>query len=238
MGKYEDVQEEFGSKNPTYCASCSTFLPGAIVSADFKACRKCLQQTCIRCKNARALHGASDATGGTNLPSIGGPQSRQCPRADVPPEVTALIKKEEWSRCPSCQHVVEKSEGCNFMECICGTEFCYGCGVEYGADDEYCECPGNLHGDDEDDTGSTEEEVDEDESGEWPQYSAAIDPRGRIRCMHELTSPVNEDGEDGDDVGRCHGCLREMPNVRSCDTCQLELCAECLWPETHRDARN
>lgn len=226
--RYEEVQEEYGSKNPTYCASCGTFLPGAVISADFKACGKCPQQTCIRCKNPRALHDASIAIRGTDLLSTGRPRSRQCPGVDVPSEIKVLIKKEEWNRCPSCQHVVEKTEGCNFMECICGTEFCYGCGVEYGTDDEYCDCPDNPHEDDEDDADNTEEEADDGESGEWPQYSAAINARGRIRCMHELTGPVNEDGEGADDGGRCHGCLREMPDIRSCDNCRLELCTECL----------
>jgi hypothetical protein len=42
--------------------------------------------------------------------------------------------------------------------------------------------------------------------------------------MHELTSPL----DDEDSVARCHGCLREMLDIRSCDTCQLELCGECL----------
>jgi hypothetical protein len=64
------------------------------------------------------------------------------------------------------------------------------------------------------------------EGGEWPQYSAAVDAHGRIRCMHELTSPLDDDG-DSDGI-RCHGCLRERPDIRSCDTCQLELCSECL----------
>jgi hypothetical protein len=221
--RYEAVQEEFGSRNPTHCAGCGTFLPGAVFFADFKACPKCLQQTCIRCKNPRAVHEGSDKIDGTIQFATSRSRGRQCPGVSVPPEITALIKKKEWKRCPSCRHVVEKTDGCNFMECICGAEFCYGCGTEYGAD-EYCECPDNLV--DEDDAGDTEEEVDEDDGGEWPRYLAAVNPRGRILCMHELTSPLEDDG-DGDGA-RCHGCLREMPEIRSCDTCKLELCSECL----------
>jgi E3 ubiquitin-protein ligase RNF144 len=223
--RYEDVQEEFGSRNPTYCADCGTFLPGAVIFADFKACRKCFQQTCIRCKNPRPLHQGPDKLSGTTLAATDRSRGHHCPGFTVPPEIAALIKKEEWNRCPSCQHVVEKMDGCNFMECICGTEFCYGCGMEYGTN-EYCECPDNLA--DEEDGVDTEEEVDGDEGEEWPRFFAAVNAWGRIRCMHELTTLLNDGGDGDDNGGRCHGCLREMPEIRSCDTCQLELCSECL----------
>jgi hypothetical protein len=114
--RYEEVQEEFSSRNPTYCAGCGAFLPGAVTFADFKACQKCLQQTCIRCKNLRTLHEGSDKIGGTGMAAVGCSKGRQCPGIEVPSELTALITKEEWSRCPSCRHVVEKTEGCDFME--------------------------------------------------------------------------------------------------------------------------
>lgn len=227
--RYEDVQEEFRAKNPTYCAGCSTFLPGAVVSGDFKACPKCLQQTCIRCKNARSLHVICGDVEGTSLATTSRSRGGQCPGVDVPPELTVLIKTEEWNRCPTCQHVVEKIDGCNFMECVCGSAFCYGCGFQYLIGDERCECMDSLSdGEEEEDGGDGEEDAEEDENGEWPRYAAAVDARGRIRCMHELTSMLNEENESGDTSGRCHGCLREMPEMRSCDMCQLELCTECL----------
>jgi hypothetical protein len=226
LKKYEDVREEFGSRNPTYCAvpNCGTFLAGAVIFADFKACQKCSQQTCIRCKNLRALHEGSDKIGETNQIASAG--AHHCPGIVVPPELTALVAKEEWNRCPGCRHLVEKTEGCDFMECICGEEFCYKCGQPFDGG-ETCGCPDNLP--DEEDAGEIEGELDEDgEDGEWPHYRAAVDAHGRIRCMHELTSPLDDVDDDDGGVSRCHGCLQEMPDIRSCDTCQLELCGACL----------
>lgn len=33
--------------------------------------------------------------------------------------------------CPSCQAKIQKTEGCDHMECRCGAEFCYGCQAYY-----------------------------------------------------------------------------------------------------------
>ncbi|KAI8370303.1 hypothetical protein BD560DRAFT_329572, partial [Blakeslea trispora] len=33
-----------------------------------------------------------------------------------------------WTRCPRCENIVEKSKGCTTMYCKCGTTFCYRCG--------------------------------------------------------------------------------------------------------------
>ncbi|KAI8369107.1 hypothetical protein EDC96DRAFT_606992 [Choanephora cucurbitarum] len=34
----------------------------------------------------------------------------------------------KWTRCPTCENIVEKSKGCTTMFCKCGTTFCYRCG--------------------------------------------------------------------------------------------------------------
>lgn len=114
--RYGEVSEEFGSRNPTYCAGCGAFLPGAVVFADFKACRECPQQTCIRCKNPRTLHDSSGEAGITGLPARRGSGGRQCPGIVVPSELAALITEQKWNRCPGCRQVVEKTEGCDYME--------------------------------------------------------------------------------------------------------------------------
>ena len=38
--------------------------------------------------------------------------------------------------CPFCENRVEKSDGCDHMECLCGYQFCYRCGGAYGR----CRC--------------------------------------------------------------------------------------------------
>lgn len=32
--------------------------------------------------------------------------------------------------CPDCHVIISRSEGCNFMQCVCGTRFCYKCGCK------------------------------------------------------------------------------------------------------------
>jgi hypothetical protein len=39
------------------------------------------------------------------------------------------------TKCPGCKMRVKKLDGCNHIQCICGTDFCYRCGEK--TDDEY-----------------------------------------------------------------------------------------------------
>lgn len=42
--------------------------------------------------------------------------------------------------CPCCEHTIERTYGCDFMTCHCGTYFCFGCGMklEYNHGDWTC----------------------------------------------------------------------------------------------------
>ncbi|CAL5012811.1 unnamed protein product [Urochloa decumbens] len=40
-----------------------------------------------------------------------------------------MAKGNEWKRCPSCQFIVEKVDGCAHIRCRCGFEFCYKYGM-------------------------------------------------------------------------------------------------------------
>uniref|UniRef100_A0A803MCK7 RNA helicase n=1 Tax=Chenopodium quinoa TaxID=63459 RepID=A0A803MCK7_CHEQI len=46
-------------------------------------------------------------------------------------------KEEYVKRCPICGHTIEKSEGCNHVECKCGKHLCWVC-LEYFADSDEC----------------------------------------------------------------------------------------------------
>ncbi|XP_062091222.1 E3 ubiquitin-protein ligase RSL1-like [Humulus lupulus] len=39
-----------------------------------------------------------------------------------------LAQNKQWKRCPTCKYYVERSSGCLFIQCRCGTAFCYNCG--------------------------------------------------------------------------------------------------------------
>jgi len=51
-------------------------------------------------------------------------------------EVTKFCRKMKWMRCFQCGHVVEKKTGCNHITCMCGSQFCYICGSQWGQ----CKC--------------------------------------------------------------------------------------------------
>ena len=38
------------------------------------------------------------------------------------------IKGSNFKQCPNCKRWIEKTTGCNHMVCLCGNNFCYGCG--------------------------------------------------------------------------------------------------------------
>lgn len=46
--------------------------------------------------------------------------------------VLELLRTEGWQRCPDCGIGVEKVLGCRHMKCVCGGQFCYGCGARWG----------------------------------------------------------------------------------------------------------
>ena len=47
-----------------------------------------------------------------------------------------------WKKCPSCNILVDRIDGCNYVRCRCGTGFCYRCGLAYGPKP----CATNVHG--------------------------------------------------------------------------------------------
>ena len=40
-----------------------------------------------------------------------------------------VSSKANWVRCPKCQHVLERTKGCDHMTCRCGAQFCFVCGA-------------------------------------------------------------------------------------------------------------
>lgn len=60
-------------------------------------------------------------------------------RADVA-AIGNLAIENRWMPCPKCHALIEKTEGCNHMICLCDTSFCYWCGVEYLPDGRDCDC--------------------------------------------------------------------------------------------------
>jgi len=51
-------------------------------------------------------------------------------KSDEFKELLQLSSTLGWKQCPTCRTVVSKSTGCNHMQCKCGAEFCYSCGLK------------------------------------------------------------------------------------------------------------
>ncbi|XP_048228344.1 uncharacterized protein LOC8259039 [Ricinus communis] len=50
-----------------------------------------------------------------------------------------LAENKKWRRCPICRIYVERTEGCRYMKCRCGTHFCYSCGTtKINTQSHYC----------------------------------------------------------------------------------------------------
>lgn len=211
LSRYKEVEAEFSANRPLYCSrkTCSEFIPDECDLGEDEAgeCPKCRTVTCKRCRQGLNDHGKW-------YPS----DYRECPAEEA--ELTALYNlgnEKRWKQCPTCMNMVERIDGCNHMDCICGVEFCYLCGKLFDEDD-LCDCdPGSWDGEED------HEEEDAEDEEEWPNYRAAVDPLGRPTCLHWNSEPL-----DTGEMDTCHGCLRPVNDVRSCNDCAVELCMRCL----------
>ncbi|KAK5703595.1 hypothetical protein LTR17_021964 [Elasticomyces elasticus] len=100
---------ELATKDKKYChkSTCSAFIAPQHIHNFEGYCQKCRSKTCVKCSSA-AHFGPCTFEGDADL--------------------LETAKEERWQKCPGCQHLVERSEGCPDMHCRCGTNFCYGCG--------------------------------------------------------------------------------------------------------------
>lgn len=58
-------------------------------------------------------------------------------------QMLRLVDQNHWKHCPACSIVVERTQGCNHMQCRCGASFCYACGQKYANKTPQ---PGNPYG--------------------------------------------------------------------------------------------
>lgn len=212
LERYKEVEAEFSSHRPLYCAkkTCSEFIPDTayIEAEEAGRCPTCQTLTCKLCLKEEATHSQWQ---------LG---RRICPAPDA--DVSALLNlgvRRNWRQCPTCLVMVEKTDGCNHVECVCGVDFCYVCGDLYD-EEGICDCEGawGQNENDDDNNGDNNEEEED-----WPDFRAAVDNLGRPTCLHWDTDVLELDAEEA-----CHGCLRFTDELKGCRDCQLELCDLCL----------
>lgn len=96
-------------------------------------CVKCQGVMCVPCKTT--WHNGYTCEQYQRLPT----------HLRNPGDVAALnlASRSGWSHCPGCDEMVERADGCNFIQCRCGTGFCYLCGKPYTS---LLKTPRNSHG--------------------------------------------------------------------------------------------
>ncbi|KAI0360503.1 hypothetical protein OH77DRAFT_689952 [Trametes cingulata] len=119
---------EHSTRRRVYCANvrCSSFLgprdkrtPVLIYTC---ADASCATRTCARCR--AAVDPSIDA------------RTHECKHDAGHRMALEMGTRLGWRRCPECEELIERRSGCPHMTCVCGTEFCYGCGNRYGS----CTC--------------------------------------------------------------------------------------------------
>lgn len=98
---FEEKGVEFATIDRTYCSNpeCSTFIPPAQIEEDEEveaSCSRCWSRTCVTCK----------------APAHGG----DCPTDSELAATLELAEEMRWQRCYKCLRIVERQDGCNFME--------------------------------------------------------------------------------------------------------------------------
>ncbi|KAK6506788.1 hypothetical protein TWF481_005248 [Arthrobotrys musiformis] len=109
-----DAQE---SSKQISCVGCKKDLLQGSIKDNSAYCIDCAKFTCIHC--GKDLHDGI------------------CPEDKDMAMLLETAKKEGWSKCGKCNHLVELTMGCFHMTCRCGHQFCYLCGVEW----KNCGCP-------------------------------------------------------------------------------------------------
>ncbi|KIW35378.1 uncharacterized protein PV07_02076 [Cladophialophora immunda] len=142
--RYKEIEAEFGAHRPFYCASpkCSAFIPvkDHLAQQEVAFCLQCHNSTCKSCKRLQSDHPVWDAD----------MKKRVCPALEE--DVVKLFElgeEKEWRQCPTCANMVERTDGCEHMDCICGVEFCYLCGTHFD-ESSICGC-NDGYDEDEDD---------------------------------------------------------------------------------------
>jgi hypothetical protein len=95
---FEEKGEEYDTVDRTYCSNpeCSIFTFPDDVWRNNAECRSCESSTCVICK----------------APAHGG----DCPADLELPMLLKLAEEMHWQRCHNCLRIVQRQDGCSYME--------------------------------------------------------------------------------------------------------------------------
>ena len=131
--RYVTVSEEYGDRNPIYCANkrCSHYFEQTRISnkqGKFIQCSECDTQTCTECKQNSTEHIGLNQTTCKEIQDL------------MTAEDQKLANSKRWKQCPGCRNLVERIDGCSHMSCGCGVDFCYDCGIKREGWTTACSC--------------------------------------------------------------------------------------------------
>lgn len=134
-----------GERERVYCPGdeCGAFVGGVERDENSGArvinCPRCERKICTRCQ--REAHIPSPPRSRDTSP---GSSSSCQPSANVDTaedrEFLRSSRQQGWQRCFSCRRIVEVTEGCYHVVCLCQAEWCYKCGNAWRP--RSCDCGG------------------------------------------------------------------------------------------------
>lgn len=102
---------QFLQNNPSAAACRKQDCPGHFLKTNLGSrCEICSTAHCLKCLGI-GHEGACNADG-----------------------MDIVMRGLNYRKCPKCSIWVEKVDGCEYINCKCGIEFCYRCGEEYAKD--------------------------------------------------------------------------------------------------------
>jgi len=112
----ETINSKFYDLHGFYCPN-KTCSHGMVVDPDLVSdkntitCEKCSQSICILCKQPE--------------------HPNECTESLETQELQSLATTNNWKKCPKCNILVAKIDGCDHMNCSnCGSKWCWYCGIE------------------------------------------------------------------------------------------------------------
>uniref|UniRef100_D8PV29 RBR-type E3 ubiquitin transferase n=1 Tax=Schizophyllum commune (strain H4-8 / FGSC 9210) TaxID=578458 RepID=D8PV29_SCHCM len=116
-------------RNPDRLKYCRTAACEQVYATDgeqqFLSCPSCFATVCTGCNE------------GAHVGRTCRENARDVQRKHDEKLNDALIAEQNFKRCPSCQVLVEKTEGCNHISCRCGAHFCWRCTRVFPRDEIY-----------------------------------------------------------------------------------------------------
>ena len=203
VAAFLDKTIEFSTRDRTYCSQprCSAFIPSEKILNGIATCPACGEKTCEQCKHE--AHEESD-----------------CPEDPSVQSVMQIAAAEGWRQCSRCKRMIELTQGCYHMRCLCKHQFCYLCGATW----KTCPCEQFA-----------EERLLDEAERQAAREGQADDPAAierarafileRHECRHDSGRARRWWARGAG--GNCHICHLRWRWLLECPDCYLRCCVGC-----------